>query len=313
MISAAPCFVPACALRALVMACLFIAAGFFVPASAGAEDAGHNGKVFCPIIYAIPLEYAGTIEDVLVRPGDKVEKGQALARYRLKDESTLAIMDYLDMSRTIFNTELSIINTEKEVLDVREQHDTARRLSAAQMGSAEHLKRLQSTLTLLRKQKELLLQRLDADKKNLEVRKATVARKLGLPVEVGSIPGHGELQTPLSGEVMLVDAELRRGMLVNNLPAAVTVAQTNPMEVRTRVFEAEIPGLRVGGKAEVEVISLDGRKYEGTITHIDRSSDDMHVDRPSYYGVRVSIPNDDGKLRPGFKTVVIFAPAQDAS
>lgn len=262
-------------------------------------------------MYSIPLEYSGTVEEVLIRPGDKVVEGQVLARYRLKDESALAIMDYLDMSRTIFNTELSLINTEKEALDIREQYDTARRLSAAQMGSTEHLKRLQSTLTLLRGQKELLQQRLDADRKNLQVRQAAVARKLGVPVEVGAIPEHGELQTPLAGEVMLVDADLRAGMLVDALPAAVTVAQTNPMEVRTRVFEAEVPGLRVGGKAQVEVVSLDGRKYEGTITHIDRSSDDMHVDRPSYYGVRVSIPNDDGRLRPGFKTVVIFASEPD--
>lgn len=285
---------------------------FCPPAAAAEEDAGHTGKIFSPVLYSVSLEYAGTIEEVLVAPGDKVQAGQVLARYRLKDDTVLNILTYLELQQTILNTQIEIARVEKEALTVREDYETARRLSAAHMGSAERLNRLRKTLDLLQRQKNLHAQGMEINKKTLQARRAIVKRKLGKAVEDTDIPEYGELISPLAGEVVYVHPSLRKGMILDSLASAVTVARTNPMEVRTRVFEAEIPGLRIGGKAKVKVLSLDSRTYDGVITSIDRSPEDTAVDRPSYYGVRIEIPNDDGKLRAGFKTVVEFVPEKNA-
>ena len=299
-------------LRGLLLGCVITLSALCLPAAAEDDDAGHTGKVFSPVSHSISLDYAGAIEDVLVSPGDKVRAGQALARYRLKDETVLNILTYLNLQQTILNTQVEIAKTEQEAVTAREEYEAARRLSAAQMGSAERLNRLKKTLDLLQRQKTLLAQRMEADKKALQAKREIVKRKLGKAVEGTDVPEYGELLTPLAGEVVYVNPSLRTGMLLDALPSAVTVAQTNPMEVRTRVFEADVPELRIGGKAKVRIVSLDNRAYDGVITSIDRSPEDMAVDRPSYYGVRVEIPNDDGKLRAGFKATVDFVKEKSA-
>lgn len=304
--------VAAISVARLLLGCAIAFWALCRPAVAEDGEAGHTGKLFCPVLYSVALEYAGAIEDVLVAPGDTVQAGQVLARYRLKDETVLEILTYLGLQQTILNTQVAISKTEKEALSIKEEYEGARRLSAAQMGSAERLNRLKKTLDQLQKQKTLLAQGMEMDKKALQARRAIVKRKLGKAVEGSDVPEHGELISPLAGEVLFVSPSLRKGMILTSLPAAVTVGRTNPMEVRTRVFESDVPGLRIGGKAKVKILSLDNRAYDGVITSIDRSPEDTAVDRPSYYGVRVEIPNADGKLRAGFKATVDFVPEKGA-
>ncbi|MDR1686301.1 MAG: efflux RND transporter periplasmic adaptor subunit [Desulfovibrio sp.] len=270
------------------------------------EDAGHNGKIFATVMYNVPLEYAGTVTEVLVRPGDKVKEGLPLVRFKLKDESILEILQYLSLDRTIINTQISLADNEIRITDLDKEYESAKRLSAAKMGSADLLRTLKHNVEQLRDKSRLLAALMKIDKKELDNRRAIVGRKLGVPVkEDGNVPESGELLSPMEGEVLLVDPSLRAGGIVPALSHAVTIGRTNPVEVRTRVFEAEIPGLRIGGKATVQVVSLDG-VHAGVVSHIDRYPDDMNVDRPSYYNVRIELPNDEGVLRPGFKTVVKF-------
>jgi multidrug efflux pump subunit AcrA (membrane-fusion protein) len=272
------------------------------------EDAGHNGKIFATVMYKVPLEYAGTVTEVLVRPGDKVEEGRPLIRFKLKDESILEILQYLSLDRTVINTQISLADNEIRITDLDKEYESAKRLSAARMGSADLLRTLKHNVEQLRDKSRLLAALMKIDKNELGNRRAIVGRKLGVPVEEdGNVPESGELLSPMEGEVLLVDPSLRAGSIVPALPDAVTIGRTNPVEVRTRVFEAEIPGLRIGGKATVQVVSLDG-VHAGTVSHIDRYPDDMNVDRPSYYNVRIELPNDEGILRPGFKTIVKFIP-----
>ncbi len=297
--------------KAVLLGVLSLAASYFpapAPAVAAQDDVEYNGKLYCTVMFPLSLDYPGTIEKVLVAPGDQVKAGQVLARYRLKDEAALGILGYLDMGR-VTATELSIAGNDEDALKIREEYAAARRLSAAQIGSAEHLNRLQQNLELLRKQKALLERRLESDKRDLLMRRKVIKDKLGVAVEGNNIPEYGELRSPQAGEALLIDPSLREGMLLHGpLHSAVTLARTNPMEVRTQVFESEIPRLKVGGKAVVRVVSLDERKYDGVITRIDRSPGSMSVESPSYYNVHVEIANDDGKLRPGFKALVRFVP-----
>jgi multidrug efflux pump subunit AcrA (membrane-fusion protein) len=296
--------------RKLLFPTLFFTLLVLAPPRARAfdEDAGHNGKIFATVMYNVPLEYAGTVTEVLVRPGDKVKEGRPLIRFKLKDESILAILQYLSLDRTIINSQIALADNEIRITDLNKEYESAKRLSAAKMGSADLLRTLKHNVEQLRDKSGLLAALMKIDKNELDNRRAIVGRKLGVPVkEDGNVPESGELLSPMDGEVLLVDPSLRVGGIVPVLHDAVTIGRTNPVEVRTRVFEAEIPGLRIGGKAMVQVVSLDG-VHAGVVSHIDRYPDDMNVDRPSYYNVRIELPNDDGVLRPGFKTVVKFIP-----
>lgn len=268
---------------------------------------GHNGKIYCPLTFFFGLEYAGTVEEVFVVPGDMVEEGQILARYRLQDEAALNLFYYLDANASIQGPYQLLTDNNIILYQSERELSAAKRLSAAQMGSAEQQQSLQSSVEILRQNRNILTTRLAQTRLIFEERQRIVERKLGTLPEPGKIPEIGYIRSTVAGEVLSVTPSLRGGMILNAMEGSVTLGQTNPMEVRTRVFEADIPGLLVGGTATVRVLSLDEREYEGVITSIDRSSDDMSVDRPSYYAVRIDVPNDDGALRAGFKAMVHFA------
>jgi multidrug efflux pump subunit AcrA (membrane-fusion protein) len=277
-----------------------------LPAQAFDEDAGHNGKIFATMIYNVPLEYAGTVTEMLIRPGDKVKEGQPLIRFKLKDEAILEIMQYLSLRKTIINTQVNVVDNEIRITDLEKEYASAKRLSAARMGSDDLFKTLKHNVKQVRDKSHLLTELLRIYKNELGSRIAIVERKLGLPFKEGcTVPAHGELLCPMEGEVLLVASSLRAGGIVSAMSKAVTIGCTNPVEVRTRVFEAEIPNLRVGGKAIVQVVARDD-VYTGVVSHIDRYPDDMNVDHPSYYNVRIELPNEDGILRLGFKAVVKF-------
>ncbi|MBO4300354.1 MAG: HlyD family efflux transporter periplasmic adaptor subunit, partial [Desulfovibrio sp.] len=70
--------------------------------------------------------------------------------------------------------------------------------------------------------------------------------------------------------------------------------------------EAEISGIKEGDAVEVEIPSLNNRKFKGTVNEISWISTDMNVSNPSYYMVEVTVPNPDLELKPGFKAVVRF-------
>ncbi|MDL2216983.1 HlyD family efflux transporter periplasmic adaptor subunit [Desulfovibrio sp. OttesenSCG-928-M14] len=270
------------------------------------EDAGHNGKVYCPLTFDLHMEYVGTIEDVYVVPGDRVEKGQVLARYLLRDDSIMDISTYLDLNRAIYGYHQSLTDNNVKLYSLEEEYTVSRRLSGAQMGSAERQQSLRKQVEILRKHSEVLSERIAQEEKHFQQRQQTVKRRLGVELDFGEVPEYGIIESTVAGEVLTVHPALRKGMILTTLHSAITLGQTNPMEVRTRVFEADIPHIKVGGKARVIILSLDEREYEGIITSISRSSSDMDVDRPSYYAVRLDIPNDNGELRAGFKAVVHF-------
>ncbi|MDL2280026.1 efflux RND transporter periplasmic adaptor subunit [Desulfovibrio sp. OttesenSCG-928-G11] len=301
---ASDAFFPAAALfLALLAGCAFCPA----PALADAEDAGHNGKVYCPLIFYESMHYAGLVEEVMVAPGDKVEAGQALARYRLKDESALEIFEYLDENELLQTPFSSLADTSIKLFTQAEELTAAKRLSGAGMGSGERLKRLQESVAILREYRDLLKTRLTLNKKIYGHRKIVVNRKLGHVPESGEVPEFGYIRSRAGGEVLVVHSDLRPDMLLDDgLEEAITLGRTNPMEVQTKVFEGDVAGLEIGGKAKVKIMSLKEREYDGVITYINRSSEDMDPDRPSYYALRLTIPNDDGELRAGFKAIVHF-------
>src|SRR5208337_5617861 len=54
-----------------------------------------NGKVFCSLKRPVDLPFKGVITAVLVRSGESVAPGQALARFRLAPEAVLLIQQRL--------------------------------------------------------------------------------------------------------------------------------------------------------------------------------------------------------------------------
>ncbi len=78
------------------------------------------------------------------------------------------------------------------------------------------------------------------------------------------------------------------------------------MMIQVPVYEGELAEVREGKTARVEIPSLNNKKFEAKVTEISWVSNDMNVDKPSYFTVNLMVPNPAFELKPGFKAVVRF-------
>ena len=88
--------------------------------------------------------------------------------------------------------------------------------------------------------------------------------------------------------------------------APIRVGQLDPVLIQVPVYEAEISAIKEGDAVEVEIPSLNNKKFLGKVNEISWVSSDMSVANPSYYTVELTVPNPGLELKPGFKAVVRF-------
>jgi multidrug resistance efflux pump len=288
-------------LRYLILLLLWL-----LPGSAFSQDATHNGKVFCRVVRWLPLNYPGVVEELLVSPGTQVKEGAVLLRYTLKEETARELQSELSAGARTQDLRLRLLEIERELLELGEKYAASRRLSDARMGPEESAKRLNAGMDILNRQKMLITDLIHEKEAAFRSRQAELESQLGVAMDKGRIPRVFHLRAPVAGHVLLIDRWLRSGMAFLPMQNAVAIGTMDPMMIRSQVYEGEIAGLRVDGKAKVVVPSLGNREFEATIVHIDQSPLDLALDRPSYYGVELKVPNPDLSLRQGFKTIITF-------
>lgn len=108
------------------------------------------------------------------------------------------------------------------------------------------------------------------------------------------------LTSPIDGVV--VERHATRGENVSTEDTLFVVADASEVWVIARAYEQHIPLVRVGMSATLTVGPHEGRQWTGTVSYVALSLDETTRTLP----VRVSVPNDDGALRPGmFGTLTI--------
>ena len=159
----------------------------------------------------------------------------------------------------------------------------------------------------LRDRIELLRVTIDKQERNFALRLDELSRYFGTPIRAGeTLPVELTLTSPIDGYVLSLDAKVNPGSLLPANSTPVSVGKLDPVLIQVPVYEAEVSGIKEGDAVEVELPSLNDRKFHGTVNEISWISNDMNVSNPSYYTVEVTVPNPDLELKPGFKAVVRF-------
>jgi multidrug efflux pump subunit AcrA (membrane-fusion protein) len=281
----------------------------FAAGPAFGQEPTHNGKLFCPVVRWAPLHFPGVVQELLVTPGAQVRQGDVLVRYVLKEETALTLQNEVSAGARTHDLHLRLLEIERELLEIGDKLTASRRLSDARLGPEDTAKRLSAGVDLLNRQKLLLTTLIQEKEAAFRSRVVELEHQLGSAVDKGKLPTIFSLKAPITGRVLLVDKGLRPGNAFLPTPNAVSVGSMDPMLIRSLVFEGEVAGLRVGGKARVSVPSLGGKEVEAVIVHIDQSPQELALDRPTYYGVELKVPNPDAALRQGFKCILTFLPS----
>ena len=302
--------VMAAALSVTVMAAGLVAVAGVAGAAEGSIGAGATiltGKVVTTVTRAIPVPFNAVVDDVLVKPGQAVDKGAPLMRYHLQEEAERVLQREVTTGAATEELKGQVLDLERRLAETAAQRNKARQLAASGLGSAQASSRLEDDVHSLQRRIELLKVTIQKSEKNFSARLEELSGYFGTPIKEGErLPASLTLTSPIDGYVLSLDATLYEGSLLAANSTPIRVGKLDPVLIQVPVYEAEVSGIKAGDSVEVEIPSLNGKKFVGKVNEISWVSSDMSVSNPSYYSVEITVPNPSLELKPGFKAVVRF-------
>ena len=311
VVSALSRAVMAAALSLTVMAAGLVAgtdvAGAAESGSIGAGATILTGKVVTTVTRAVPVPFNAVVDDVLVKPGQAVDKGAPLMRYHLQEEAERVLQREVTTGAATEDLKGQVLDLERRLAETAAQRNKARQLAASGLGSAQASSRLEDDVHSLQRRIELLKVTIQKSEKNFSARLEELSGYFGTPIKEGErLPASLTLTAPIDGYVLSLGATLYTGSLLAAGATPIRVGKLDPVLIQVPVYEAEVSGIKAGDSVEVEIPSLNSKKFIGTVNEISWVSSDMSVSNPSYYSVEITVPNPSLELKPGFKAVVRF-------
>ena len=268
-----------------------------------------NGKVFCSLKRLVDLPFKAVITSVLVRSGESVAPGQALARFRLAPEAVVLIQQRLSPPQ-ISDIAVRLAETERNLdAAVAKQQELAK-LAVKKLASPQSLEQANHDLQQLTRERTELQTFLRQLRLSAQDDLAVLKNQLGNGVKPGEIPPEGILRAPIGGYIIWIQPELRQGALLEPTPGVFQVGVMDPMLVRAQAFEIEALQIKTGETAEINLESLPGRKFQGQVSRISWSSLTPGLDQPAYYDVELEVANPEMELKDGLKAQIIFRKTQ---
>jgi multidrug efflux pump subunit AcrA (membrane-fusion protein) len=268
-----------------------------------------NGKVFCSLKRLVDLPFKAVITSVLVRSGESVAPGQALARFRLAPEAVLLIQQRLSPAQ-ISDTAVKLAETERNLDAAAAKQQELAKLAVKKLASPQSLEQANHDLQQLTRERTELQTFLRQLRLSAQDDLAVLKNQLGNGVKPGEIPPEGILRAPIGGYIIWIQPELRQGALLEPTPGVFQVGVMDPMLVRAQAFEIEALQIKTGETAEINLESLPGRKFQGQVSRISWSSLTPGLDQPAYYDVELKVANPDMELKDGLKAQIIFRKTQ---
>jgi Cu(I)/Ag(I) efflux system membrane fusion protein len=148
---------------------------------------------------------------------------------------------------------------------------------------------------------------------------AAARRRLGYwdisPAQIERLEASGRsrrtltVNAPAGGVVMLRMNGLE-GMAVKPGMELFHIADLSSLWLSVEVFEDQLPWLRVGSGAEITLSYFPGETFRGRVRFVEPEV----AEKTRTVGLRLEVPNPDGRLRAGMYATVRFAPvvAHDA-
>jgi membrane fusion protein, multidrug efflux system len=235
----------------------------------------------------VPLSFksAGYVDAVLRRPGadgkpraaqpgDRIAKGTVLARVREDD-----FRDRVNQSRArLAEAEASVVKTRLDL-------DRARTLFRAESLTKPELDAAQAAFD------------------TADARMAAARADIELAV---SAARDTALVSPADG--VILERRIEVGSLATTGTVAFVLGDLSSVKARLGIPDAMIEAIALGDPIEVMVEAVAAAKFTGRVTAIAPAADEQS----RVFDVEITIPNTNGRLRPGMIGTVTLGPAGDA-
>lgn len=230
-----------------------------------------SGKIYPEIEVKVSSDVSGEITDLLVLEGDSVKKGQVLARIyadiygSARDRAAASV----SQSQAELANSSAAVNAFKARLDqAKAAYDRNQELLNQKVISRSEFETAEATYKAALSDYNAALQRINSSKFGVASAQANLT-------EANKNLGRTTILSPMSGTVSLLSVKKGErvvGTAQMSGTEMLRIADMNTIEVQVDVGENDIPKVKYGDSAIIEVDAYMPRKFKGLVTQIASSN-----------------------------------------
>lgn len=276
------------------------------------ETVAASGKVFPQTEVKISSDVSGEIVALYVEEGDSVVAGQLLAKidadaYESQVARGVANVNAAKAQASnsraqIKMLEASLQQTQAQLENAQQILKRNKKLREEGVISQQELESSESNVRVFEANLVSAQSNIEGAKESVKSATYQIRSSEATLKELRTSLRRTTIYAPIGGVISLLNVE-QGERVVGTVQMAGTemmrIANLNAMEVRVEVSENDVPSVKLGDKAEVEVDAYLGRKFIGTVTQIANSSTNaaaseniLNSDKVTNFEVRISIDPD---------------------
>lgn len=273
------------------------------------EIVSASGKIFPQTEVKISSDVSGEVVELYVEEGDSVKAGQLLAKIdadAYQSQVARAAANVNSSKAQLANARAQINSLDAQKTQIEAQLANAKEIYARNKALAADGVVSQADLEASAASLRGLEANIKAADSNIQGAKESArAAQYGVESSEATLSEfrtslrRTTIYAPMSGVVSLLNVE-QGERVVGTIQMAGTelmrIANLNAMEVRVEVSENDVPSVKIGQTAEVEVDAYLNRKFKGNVTQIANSSTTagladnvLNSDQVTNFEVRISI------------------------
>ncbi|HLO83062.1 MAG TPA: efflux RND transporter periplasmic adaptor subunit [Chitinophagaceae bacterium] len=226
-----------------------------------------SGKVYPEVEVKISPDISGEIVELTVQEGDSVQKGQLLARIYADIYATQrdqAAAGVTQQQAQVQNASASLESFKARFEQAERQYKRQKQLFDDKVISRLEFEQAESAYLTAKADYAAAQQSIRSGQAGVQSAQASLSR-------AQKDLGRTSVLAPMNGVVSLLNVKKGERVVGNSMMAGtemMRVADMRVIEVRVDVGENDIPKVKIGDTAVVEVDAYSKRKFKGTVTQI---------------------------------------------
>lgn len=235
------------------------------------EVVNASGKIFPEVEVKVSPDISGEITELTVQEGDTVKKGQLLARiyadiYNLqRDQASYGV----DQSKAqVANSQAGLDALQAQFEQAQRNYDMQKKLFDEKVISKSEYNVAEANLKTARANYNAARQGIKSVTASVQSAKANLSR-------ANKDLGRTAIVAPMDGVVSLLNVKKGEKVAGNSFNVGteiLRIANMDKIEVRVDVGESDIPKVKLGDSALVEIDAYSDRKFKGIVTQIASSN-----------------------------------------
>lgn len=235
------------------------------------ETVNASGKVYPEIEVKVSPDISGEIVELQVKEGDSVRKGQVLAKIYADIYSTQRNQAAAEVNRQqamVDNSKAQLESLKSALELAKNTFNRQKQLLAEKIISTAEYEQAQNTLQSAQANYNAALQNIRSGEAGIAGSRASLER-------ANKDLSRTAVLSPMSGVVSLLNVKAGERVVGNSMMAGtemMRIADMSIIEVQVEVGENDIPKVKLGDSALVEVDAYNNRKFKGLVTQIASSN-----------------------------------------